>query len=218
MHKLAFAALCAATMTAGWSARADTFVLTNTRHDDCHERYGVPALISCDTTAGNGVGAATINGGSLSGPDLDQPFGVVSNTTTLTAIAENDETLIYDWDYFSLDTISSAFDPAGYVLGGNQTQLTDGSGNDCDPMFLPNACFVVLHHQTGEITFNISAGQSYGFYVFSGDSAEGSGNISWKLVSANMSAAPEPASWGLMLIGFASLGAALRRGRAAVTV
>ena len=211
MRSIGCAAICAAMAFAG-VAKADTFTLTNTRHDDCHNEFpGILPNFDCNTLAGNGVGSATINGGNLTGADLNQQGPVDPNTATLTAIAAVDQTLTYSWDYFSEDTISSAFDPAGFLLNGAKTQLTDGSGNFCAD---PNAdvCLVVFKHQTGEVTFDLTAGESYGFYVFSTDSAEGAGHISWTLESSNIgSAAPEPATWAAMLLGFFGVGAIARR-------
>src|ERR1700761_6917270 len=115
----AVALVSAGGLAIGGSARADVFTLTNTRHDNCHTEFpGIESFVDCNTLAGNGSGSATINGGSIVGPDLNQQGPVDPNTTTLTAIADGPKTLTYSWDYVSTDTISARFDPAGYIVNG----------------------------------------------------------------------------------------------------
>ena len=99
--------------------------------------------------------------------------------------------------YTTNDCCGSAWDPAGYILNGVYNQLSvdqygpPGTGNT-----------------GGYITLNILAGQTYGAYVYSLDSIQGRADISLSV--------PEPATWAMMLVGFAGLGfAGYRRNKAA---
>jgi hypothetical protein len=56
------------------------------------------------------------------------------------------------------------------------------------------------------IVAQIAAGTQYGFYIYSTDGIGGAGEIVVSIV-------PEPATWLLMLLGFATLGFAFRQSR-----
>jgi hypothetical protein len=131
--------------------------------------------------------------------------GPLSSLTTYTATAGVDQALTFDWTYTSADGAGSQYDPGGFILNGAQTQL---SPND-----------LVLDSASGQVTLNLSAGDTYGFYIFSTDSEQGRGDISVTpfrggLGEVALAAVPEPATWALMLTGFFGLGLALRRWRA----
>ena len=117
--------------------------------------------------------------------------GVGSNITFATATAASTGTLSLDYSYSTGDQDGSSYDPAGYFINGNLFQLT------------ANGSYAV---QSGTAVFNLNAGDSYGFYVYSTDSCCGPAQISF-------SAAPEPASWAMMLGGFGLVGGALRNRR-----
>lgn len=63
-------------------------------------------------------------------------------------------------------------------------------------------------------TFKLSAGQSFSIVV---DPSNGYFNDSTTL-SGSIAAVPEPATWGLMIVGFGLVGASVRRRRSAVAV
>ncbi|MFL5296457.1 MAG: PEPxxWA-CTERM sorting domain-containing protein [Phenylobacterium sp.] len=197
----------AAVLAFAGSVRADTFTLSNTTHPDCHAEFGAPPGYDCAKMTANGFATPIPGGYALTGPDLIVDVTGLHSTTTLTAIADVDETLVYDWDYFSQDTISAFFDPAGFILDGQQAILVQNYFTTCQSPGPP--CVGLYRHQTGTVTFNLLAGQNYGFYVFSTDSEEGAGHISFTL--ASRTGVPEPAAWALLILGFGGIGAQLRR-------
>lgn len=188
MRRIWLAVLAATAISVGASgAAADTWVLTNTTHPDCG---WLP--VTCDQMAGNGFATPIPGGYRLTGPN--DTLVISPNTTTLTAIADLDEVLTFDWLYESTDTIDTDHDPAGFFLNGIATQLS------------VEAYVYLGVHQTGQLTFDLKAGDQYGFYVYSTDSQEGAGVISF-----TAAAVPEPRAWFLMLAGLGGLGAVLRR-------
>jgi hypothetical protein len=211
MRAIGWAAICGAAVFGG-QARADTFILTNTQHPDC----GFDASV-CAQLTGNGFVQTVPGGTQLFGADDTNPnitlaqqeqyetFGP-QNTTTYLATALSKETLVYSFDYLSLDTFGNQFDPGGYLINGAQTQV---SFNQAQPMFGTNL------DEPGSVTFDLNPGDTYGFYIHTGDSTEGAGTITFRLTSSSLpSAVPEPTVWSMLLMGFGSVGAALRRRRA----
>ena len=66
---------------------------------------------------------------------------------------------------------------------------------------------------------NLTAGQSFGFRWFDDDSTgadQGLGVDNLTITSAATGAVPEPATWAMMLLGFGSMGYAMRRRRVGV--
>ncbi|MBB6226869.1 hypothetical protein FHS79_001031 [Polymorphobacter multimanifer] len=96
--------------------------------------------------------------------------------------------------YGSVDSGGPAFDPAGYFINDQRTQLSDNDG--------PRGVF-----QVGTVDFSVLAGDGYGFYVYSSDGLLGRGKLT-------VGALPEPGSWALMIAGFGLVGASMRRRRA----
>jgi len=202
MRSVAIAALCAASaVSLAGAAKADTFVLTNTTHDNCRQEFpGLPLSIGCADLNGNGTAQAIPGGFVITGPDLFDPSPVVDpNTVTLTATALSNQILSYNFDYFTEDDANSNFDVAGVILNGTETRFS-----------APNLQPFV--HQTGHFTISVRTGDSYGFYIFSGDSAAGPAVFTVQLADTTTTRGlPEPETWGLMLMGFGGIGAVLRR-------
>jgi len=192
MLRSGWAALCAAGVVASASqaaASVDMFTLGNTNGGD-----GGVILSSGGgfDVFGADNGTSRIFGG-----------GPLSSLTTYTATSSGDQTLTFDWTYTSADGAGSAYDPGGWVLNGVQTQLSP------DDLLLDSA--------SGQLTLNLSAGDSYGFYIYSTDSQAGRGDIritpASLLEAEALAVVPEPATWGLMIGGFFGLGLALRSRR-----
>jgi hypothetical protein len=133
----------------------------------------------------------------------------LQSLTTYTATAGANENLTFDWTYTTHDGAGSHFDPGGYLVNGAQFQLSPASS-------------VPEYVGSGQVVLNLTAGDTYGFYIFSTDSQTGRADIRVTplagLAGPLAAAVPEPATWATMIVGFFGLGAALRRRRAMVAV
>jgi hypothetical protein len=117
--------------------------------------------------------------------------GAASNITLATATSAIAQSLTFNYIYASYDA-SAAYDPAGYFINGDYTQLT-----------LDEDQF-----RQGMVTFNLNAGDSYGFYIYTTDGCCGPGFLLFGAAPA-----PEPASWAMMVGGFGLIGGAMRSRR-----
>jgi MYXO-CTERM domain-containing protein len=106
--------------------------------------------------------------------------------TTLTIAAPIDGMVEFDWSYYSVD--SPGYDEGGYILNGTYYFLADASGN------------------SGNVSFNVSAGDEFGFYAYTFDGLFGPG----ELTISNFTA-PVPAPGALALLGLAGLASSRRR-------
>jgi hypothetical protein len=121
------------------------------------------------------------------GDDGSDDFGTTDYTTTAAAAG----TVTFDWNYSTADGDGPSFDPFGYLLNGSFTQVTDDGGG------------VV---QNGTSTFNVLAGDSFGFRIFTVDNIAGRGSVTISNFSAPI---PEP-STVLSLLVLGGLGAGLK--------
>ena len=106
-------------------------------------------------------------GGSITGayPDFSitgSDAGGGNTTASYLATAPVDGTVTFSWTYDSSDRDGPSEDPAGYVVGGARTQFTDDFGAD---------------NQSGATSFNVTAGQTFGWYVNPLDSALGAATL-----------------------------------------
>jgi hypothetical protein len=124
---------------------------------------------------------------SLTGGDngSDDP-GTTDYTTTAAAAG----TVTFDWNYSTANG-SAFWDPFGYLLNGSFTQVTNNGGG------------VV---QNGTSTFNVLAGDSFGFRIFTVDNIFGRASVTISNFSAPI---PEP-STVLSLLVLGGLGAGLK--------
>jgi hypothetical protein len=123
---------------------------------------------------------------SLTGGDNGSgSFGTTDYTTTAAAAG----TVTFDWNYSTPD--APFWDPFGYLLNGSFTQVTDNWGG------------VV---QNGTSTFNVLAGDSFGFRIFTVDNIVGRGSVTISNFSAPI---PEPSAV-LSLLVLGGLGAGLK--------
>jgi hypothetical protein len=100
------------------------------------------------------------------------------------------------FDYSTDDVDGPAFDPFGYIINGNLTQLTDDSGG-----------FV----QAGAFGFIAPVNSVFGWYIFTTDDTFGAATAT---VSANIAPVPLPAGLPLALIGIAAIAGLSRLRRA----
>ena len=195
MLRSGWVALCAAGVvaTAGQAAAADMFTLGNTNGGD------------------GGVILLSGGGFDVFGSDNGHPVGFggpIANLTSYVATSGLAQTLTFDWTYTTHDLSGAQYDPGGYIVNGVQHQVSPLSSDPIE--FLSSS---------GQVTLNLAAGDTYGFYVFSTDSEAGRADIAvtpvrGALNAESIAAVPEPATWALMLTGFFGLGLALRRRRA----
>jgi hypothetical protein len=146
-----------------------------------------PALADTFTTisTSGGDGHATFPPGfdvDLFGSDN----GVGQSLTTYTATALSNQTFTVNWLYHTNDVDGPSFDPAGYLLDGVLTQLTNNDGPD---------------DQSGTFILSVLLGQVYGLYVDSSDSIFGAADI--KIAGAET---PLPAALPLFVTGLGTLG------------
>ncbi|MFM7476545.1 MAG: PEP-CTERM sorting domain-containing protein [Microcystis aeruginosa] len=108
-------------------------------------------------------------------------------TTNYTTTAAAAGTVTFDWDYSTND--EPGYDGFGYLLNGSFSFLTDSPNN-------------------GTSTFNVLAGDSFGFRIFTTDNFFGPGSVTISNFSAP-APVPEP-STVLSLLVLGGLGAGLK--------
>ncbi len=113
-----------------------------------------------------------------------------SGTTSYTTTAAAAGTVTFNWNYATGD-VSAFWDPFGYLLNGSFIQVTNNGGG------------VV---QNGTSTFNVLAGDSFGFRIFTRDNIFGRASVTISNFSAPI---PEP-STVLSLLVLGGLGAGLK--------
>lgn len=120
-------------------------------------------------------------------------------------VAETNGFVSGDFSYLTFDE-DGGFDPAGYFVNSNLTQLSDDSLTTFDgegPI------------QFGSFSFNVMTGDTWGFYINATDNCCGASEFS---VNATFEpgVVPEPASWAMLIAGFGLVGASMRRRRSAL--
>jgi hypothetical protein len=121
---------------------------------------------------------------SLTGGDNGSNSSGTTNYTTTAA-----GTVTFNWNYSTAD--GPFWDPFGYLLNGSFTQVTNNGGG----VF-----------QNGTSTFNVLAGDSFGFRIFTRDNLFGRASVTISNFSAPI---PEP-STVLSLLVLGGLGAGLK--------
>jgi hypothetical protein len=129
---------------------------------------------------------------TLFGADNAFDLGGQDNLTTYGAQAASSRVYNVRWSHVTADSTAN-WDPGGWFLNNSFFQLTDDN--------VP-----VNERQGGTFQIAVTAGDQWGFYVYTTDGQFGRGALS-------ISTVPEPASWTMLIAGFGLAGAALRRRR-----
>jgi hypothetical protein len=137
-------------------------------------------------TPDSGLTVVVVGGNSGSG---------LPGTTTLLINAPASGTVQFDYLYNSLD--SPTFDSAGYVLNGVYSQLANADG------------------QSGDVSFSVNAGDSFGFEVWTADNLGEPGivtvsNFNAPAEGADSSNAPEPGTVSMFVLAGGVVAAYLR--------
>lgn len=119
-----------------------------------------------------------------------------SGLTLFTAIADVGYLLDFNWNYSTAD-VSPSWDPAGYTVNGALMQLSDNGGS--------------TFSQSGSESYQISAGDEFGWYVDSVDGIVGAADLD---VFSNFTVIPLPAGGLLLLTALGGMAAVRRRRKA----
>ena len=113
-----------------------------------------------------------------------------------------DATIHFDWSYQTFDTDGPAYDPFGYFVDNEFSPLTADWGSAT---------------QNGSTSFSVTAGQIYGFRVFTVDNVYGSATATISNFSnsdtQNPAPVPEPGTMILLSTGLMSVAGLMRRSR-----
>ena len=165
---------------------------------------GFSANASAAWDFSNEVSAAdgSISGGYPAFTITGSNNGVGENTAFYTQTFASSQVVTFTWQYASADS-STAFDPAGWILDGVETQLSINGDMGTT--------------SSGTASVTVLANDTFGFYVYSSDSLFGAGMLA---INEDLPGAPppppppaipEPANAALMMAGLAALFAAVRR-------
>ncbi len=138
------------------------------------------------TTTDDGDGYVDWTGAPASVKLVGADNAVGSSLTLFTTVAPFDDFIEFYWFYRTVD-VAPSFDPAGFVINGVYTQLTDDAG----PLV-----------QSGYASISVLAGQQFGFYVHSLDSAFGRAEFTVQGVEGVI---PEPSTLALVSAGLLAL-------------
>jgi hypothetical protein len=165
----------------------------------------LPATLTIDATAGSGNPAVLGSAGTFTQTGLDGSFSIVYNGTATTIGGFN----LTPGENLLSGTFNGAWiQGAG---GSGSTNVTEGNGGSAN--FTSSILsFSNVDPASEEFAFNLLA-VSPNFSAASGQAlrsftANGGGNF-----SDTAMAVPEPATWGLMILGFGGAGALLRSRR-----
>jgi len=138
------------------------------------------------TQALNG-GVIDLSGAPSSILEISNNSGGGFSSTDFTIAAIENATITFDWLYNTNDVDGSSFDPFGFLLNGIFMQLTIGG---------------LFTTQSGTESFDVLAGDIFGFSQIATDSVLGSGST----VISGFSAVPEPTTLALLALGLIGIG------------
>jgi len=114
-----------------------------------------PANWIFDADGGDGSVNTSNAPNSISLISSDNQSGEDNNSTyCITIPGGNEGVLEFDWDYETNDVDGPQYDPFGYIVNGNVTQLTEDNGADI---------------QSGNVSFTINAGDQFCYLARSTD-------------------------------------------------
>jgi hypothetical protein len=183
------------------SAQASLVLIGTFDGNQCGGAGGFTACYASGTTAGNGSISKTA-GGSPSIIRIDSDSSKNDKSTFFTSIAGNELVISYNSGNNTLTYTYTATgaDPVAHYLG-----LFNGGGAASGTGTGFNNTYDLFYDPNGITTGTIQLSDYFN-------------NRGWShvdLFDTGSPGVPEPASWALMLLGFAGVGAALRRSRKA---
>jgi hypothetical protein len=191
--------------------------------DPCHDYHvevGGQAAIAC---VGYFVGGNTITG---SAGDPTTPAELTDITALLNGPATDSSPAYAPGTYSSLD-VSKILGLASGLGGANAFVLTDKNGNT---VTMSGLTVLGLHFGNAPdapdqplnafYLFDLGAASSsqVSLWAYNSDGKlvlNGQGSSNAEVYTTGTPGVPEPATWGMMLLGFGGIGMAMRRGRKA---
>lgn len=130
-------------------------------------------------------------------PEAEEDFDFPA-LTSFTIVAAGTGKVMFDWNYHTSDIAGPGWDQAGYLLNGIRHQFSyDGSKNSAGD-FIPGP-----NSQNGSASFDVVAGNTFGFYIDSLDSVEGAASLTISSFSAPV---PEPGQAAMLALGLLVMG------------
>lgn len=144
------------------------------------------------TSQGGGNGSVDTSGAptsiTITGSDFPGDPDELNAMTSFTIVAAGSGTVMFDWDYQTNDIDGPGLDQAGYLLNGIRHQFSNDSG---------------ANSQNSSASFDVIAGNTFGFYIDSFDSKLGAASLTISSFSAPV---PEPGQAAMLALGLLVMG------------
>ena len=155
------------------------------------------ALANWTFVSSDGGGSFDVSGAPNTARMTSSDIGNAAHhpsTVDATVVAMAESIVSFHGEYLTSDRGGPAFDTAGFLLNGIYTQLSDDFG---------------ANFSTDDYSFHVNAGDTFGFRMFSIDSAFGSATGSAS--NFEVTAVPEPETYAMFMAGLGILGFMARR-------